>query len=43
MKLEEDEMLIIEGIHCLNDKLTAAVPKEEKVKIYISDLNAIIR
>ena len=38
MKLKKDEVLVIEGIHCLNDKLTDAIPKEQKYKIYISDL-----
>ena len=41
MSLAKDEILIIEGIHCLNDKLTQAIPKEEKVKIYISDLTVL--
>ena len=38
MKLKEDEILVIEGIHCLNDKLTDAISKENKYKIYVSDL-----
>ena len=38
MKLEEDEVLIIEGIHCLNDELTFQIPKDQKYKIYISAL-----
>ena len=41
LKLDDDNILVIEGIHCLNDKLTRAIPKEEKVKIYISDLTVI--
>ena len=41
MKLEEDEILVIEGIHCLNDKLTNLIPKENKFKIYISDLTVL--
>ena len=41
MKLKEDEVLIIEGIHCLNDKLTANIPKEQKYKIYISALTVL--
>ena len=41
LKLEDDNILVIEGIHCLNDRLTRAIPKEEKVKIYISDLTVI--
>lgn len=41
MKLGKDDILVIEGIHCLNDKLTSAIPKEQKVKIYISDLTVL--
>jgi len=41
LKLKEDEILIIEGIHCLNDKLTNHIPMENKFKIYISDLTVL--
>ncbi len=41
MHLENDEILVVEGIHCLNDKLTSAIPKEQKYKIYISDLTVL--
>lgn len=41
MSLEEDEILIMEGIHCLNDKLTFLIPKEQKFKIYISALTVL--
>lgn len=41
MKLENDEILVIEGIHCLNDKLTSSIPKEQKYKIYISALTVL--
>lgn len=41
MFLAADEVLVIEGIHCLNDKLTADIPKEEKFKIYISALTVL--
>ena len=34
----DDEILIMEGIHCLNDELTYLIPKEQKFKIYISYL-----
>lgn len=40
-KLEEDEVLVMEGIHCLNDNLTPAIPKEQKFKIYISALTVL--
>lgn len=41
MKLENDEILVMEGIHCLNDKLTFLIPKEQKFKIYISALTVL--
>ena len=41
MHLAKDEVLIIEGIHCLNDKLTSSIPADEKFKIYISDLTVL--
>lgn len=41
MHLAEDEILVIEGIHCLNDKLTELIPKEQKYKVYISDLTIL--
>ena len=39
LQLKEDEVLIMEGIHGLNDKLTEAVPYNQKIKIYVSALN----
>ena len=41
LKLAEDEVLVIEGIHCLNDKLTSKIPPEQKYKIYISALTVL--
>ena len=41
MHLADDEILVIEGIHCLNDKLTSQIPKENKYKVYISDLTVL--
>ena len=41
MRLHDDEILVIEGIHCLNDKLTELIPKELKYKIYISALTVL--
>lgn len=41
MKLEDDEILVMEGIHCLNDALTPAIPKEQKFKIFISALTVL--
>lgn len=40
-KLGEHDVLVIEGIHCLNDALTFHLPKENKFKIYISALTQL--
>lgn len=37
----EHDILVIEGIHCLNDELTRDLPAERKFKIYISALTSI--
>ena len=39
LQLKENEILIMEGIHGLNDKLTSSVPFNQKLKIYVSALN----
>lgn len=41
MKLADDEILVIEGIHCLNDKLTSQISKDRKFKVYISALTVL--
>ena len=41
MKLSEEEILVIEGIHGLNDKLTEKIPAENKFKVYISALTSL--
>ncbi len=41
LRLEKDEVLVIEGIHCLNDKLTNSIPKDQKYKVYISALTVL--
>lgn len=41
LKLEKDDVLVIEGIHCLNDDFSKTLPKENKVKIYISALTQL--
>lgn len=40
-KLGENEVLVIEGIHGLNEKLTSAIPRDKKFKIYISALTTL--
>ncbi|MEE3467866.1 MAG: nucleoside kinase [Eubacterium sp.] len=41
MQIGEDDILVIEGIHGLNDKLTEGIPENEKYKIYISALTTL--
>lgn len=41
MTLEENDILIMEGIHGLNDKLTPLVAPEKKFKIYLSALTQL--
>ena len=36
LQISEDTIIIIEGIHALNDALTSLIPKTQKYKIYIS-------
>lgn len=36
LQVEEDQPIIIEGIHALNEQLTTLIPKHQKFKIYIS-------
>lgn len=40
-KLGPEDILVIEGIHCLNDKLSYSLPLECKFKIYISALTTL--
>ena len=41
LKLGKEDVLVIEGIHCLNDKLSSSLPTESKFKIYISALTQL--
>ena len=41
MTLSENDILIMEGIHGLNDKLTPLIPHELKFKIYLSALTQL--
>lgn len=41
IKLSEDNLIIIEGIHSLNPELTNLVPEKNKFKIYISALTQL--
>lgn len=41
LRLGTEDILVIEGIHCLNEKLSYSLPKENKFKIYISALTQL--
>ena len=41
LTLGDGDVLVIEGIHCLNDQFTHSLPKESKYKIYISCLTTL--
>ncbi|MBI5490710.1 MAG: nucleoside kinase [Deltaproteobacteria bacterium] len=41
MKLADCDVLIVEGIHGLNERLSAAVPAEAKFRIYVSALTQL--
>ena len=41
MQLGPADILVIEGIHCLNDRLSYALPRESKFRIYISALTQL--
>ncbi len=41
MTLGPEDILVIEGIHCLNEKLSYSLPRENKFKIYISALTQL--
>ena len=40
-QLGPDDVLVIEGIHALNDKMSSTLPVESKYKIYISALTTL--
>ena len=41
LTLKDGDVLVIEGIHCLNDQFTYALPRESKYRIYISCLTTL--
>ncbi len=42
MKLQDDNILILEGIHALNPELTSQIPEEKKFRVYTSALTTIL-
>ena len=41
LKMKPNDILVIEGIHGLNDKMSYSLPRESKFKIYISALTQL--
>ncbi|QUH27522.1 nucleoside kinase [Vallitalea guaymasensis] len=41
LQLEKNDLLVVEGIHCLNDKLSVGIPRDNMFKIYISALTQL--
>lgn len=41
LRLGPEDILVIEGIHCLNDKMSEHLPADSKFKIYISALTQL--
>ena len=41
ISLKDNELLVLEGIHGLNEKLTPHIPAENKLKIYVSALTQL--
>ncbi len=42
LRLGQDHVLIMEGIHCLNEKISRAIDRTAKFKIYVSALTQLI-
>ncbi len=41
LKLGKDDILVIEGIHCLNDRLSYTLPQDSKFRVYVSALTQL--
>lgn len=42
LRMNEDNVLVVEGIHALNPELTAQIPEEQKFRVYASALTTIL-
>ena len=40
--MNDDEVLVVEGIHALNPELTAQIPEEQKFRVYASALTTVL-
>lgn len=42
LRMEQNDILVVEGIHALNPELTAHIPEEQKFRVYASALTTIL-
>lgn len=42
LKMNDDNVLVVEGIHALNPELTSLIPEEQKFRVYASALTTIL-
>ena len=41
VKIPKENIIVLEGIHCMNERLTYRIPEERKFRIYISALTSM--
>lgn len=41
LKMKKNDILIVEGLHALNNSLTETIPKSKKIRIYLSPLTSL--
>lgn len=41
IELKNDDIILLEGLHCLNEELTKTIPMDQKIKVYISPFIAL--
>ena len=42
LRMEPNNVLVVEGIHALNPELTSEIPEEQKFRVYVSALTTIL-
>lgn len=42
LRMQQNDILVVEGIHALNPELTAHIPEEQKFRVYASALTTIL-
>lgn len=42
VRMQENNVLVVEGIHALNPELTAHIPEKQKYRVYVSALTTIL-